>query len=149
MFENLTEQTKNRILVVTMVAVLVLLYLEAKRVGWLKEHMVNTYGASQKHLTTRSDIVGDFDPRGGSVTAEAQYMREGMGAYEPPVFWNAGSFANIGAFQKKSLSSRPLVEDQLSDVDSDDESQFATEGMRGRMNPGYTERMSASKLNPY
>lgn len=145
---NMLKDYQHVFVAVILVAVLILLYNEMKKAGKELRSPLEGYVA-QSHATGGNlalrvgsirDDTGSYDKRKGNVRAEsdANNAQELFGnAMEPPVFWNAGSYAAVNKSQAGG-----------SGVDAADWDE-SLESMSG----GYVERLAPKvadeALNPY
>jgi hypothetical protein len=120
------------ITVLTLVGVLVLMVkvfnLSVKSEGFHADDS----GASMRYAGERSD---GYAAAGHIVSNTRHNTVEGLGANEPPVFWNAGSYKDVNQYMQ-----RP--DNQVVDVDYNTPDELmnknaTAEGMYGRKGPAY------------
>jgi hypothetical protein len=119
--------------VLTLVGVIVLLFWTSGLTLTQEGFHADDSGASMRYAGERSD---GYASASHVVANQRHDTVEGLGANEPPVFWNAGSYKDVNQWMANTTNQAVDVDYRLT-PDELAAKNAHTEGMYGRKGPAY------------
>jgi hypothetical protein len=131
---DLSQEMQGALSILTLIGVLVLIAKVFDLKLGSEGFYADNSGSSMRHTGERSD---GYAAAGHVVANQRHNTVEGLGASEPPVFWNSGSYNDVSQYMQNSNNQVVDVDYRLTsgEVASNNTN---TEGMMyGRKTPAY------------